>query len=146
MGKKKNKNKNLSWVDVLLRFLAPLVLVLITYNPSDYSFYGWFSGAIAAGELGGIHFLALVVLIIGWSILLVATFNALDTFGVILTSALLGTIVWVFIDYGLLKADSADAIAWIVQVCLAGVLAVGLSWAHIWRRLTGQYSVDEAND
>ena len=48
--------------------------------------------------------------------------------------------------YGLLKADSVDAIAWIVLVCLAGVLAIGLSWAHIWRRLTGQYSVDDTDD
>ena len=55
-------------------------------------------GIFIAGELGGIHFLALVVLIAGWSILLVATFNALDTFGIIITAALLGAIVWVFID------------------------------------------------
>ncbi len=145
MGKKNKNKSNLSWLDLLLRFMAPLALVLITYNPSEYSFYNWFSGALAAGELGGMHFLALVVLVIGWSILLVATWNALDTFGIILTCALLGAIVWVFMDFGLLKADSVDAIAWIVLVCLAGVLAVGLSWAHIWRRLTGQYSVEETD-
>lgn len=140
------QSKELTGLDILLRFLGPLALVLITYNPSGYSFYDWFSGAIAAGELGGLHFLALVVLVIGWSILLIATWNSLDTFGVILTCALLGAIVWVFIDWGLLSADSASAIAWIVLVCLAGVLAVGLSWAHVWRRLTGQYAVDEIDD
>jgi NAD(P)-dependent dehydrogenase (short-subunit alcohol dehydrogenase family) len=32
------------------------------------------------------------------------------------------------------------------RVCLAALLAVGLSWAHIWRRLTGQYAVDEIDD
>ncbi len=142
----KKKEKNLSGPDLVLRILGPLVLVLLTYNPSGYSFYDWFSGALAAGELGGIHFLALVVLIAGWSILLVATFNALDTFGIIITAALLGAIVWVFIDWGLLNADSATTIVWIVLICLAAVLAVGLSWAHVWRRLTGQYSIDEVND
>jgi len=142
----KNQVKSFTWVDILLRFLAPLALVLITYNPSGHSFYGWFSGALAEGTVGGLHFLALVLILIGWSILLVATWRSLDTFGVILTCALLAAIVWVLIDWGLLHADSASAITWIVLVCLAGVLAVGLSWAHLWRRMTGQYTVEETDD
>lgn len=138
--------KSFTWIDFLLRFLAPLALVLVTYNPSGFSFYTWLSDAIAAGEMGGIHFLALVLIIIGWSILLVATWRALDTFGVILTCALLAAVVWVMIDYKLLNPDSASAITWIVLVCLAGVLAVGLSWAKLWRLMTGQYTVDEIDD
>ncbi|MGE0624147.1 MAG: DUF6524 family protein [Pseudomonadales bacterium] len=142
----KKQANSFTWVDLLLRFLAPLALVLLTYNPSGFSFYTWFSDAIAAGTVGGIHFLALVLIVIGWSILLVATWRALDTFGVILTCALLAAIVWVLIDFGLLNANSASTITWIVLVCLAGVLAVGLSWAHLWRRMTGQYTVDETDD
>jgi hypothetical protein len=139
-------SKELSGIDLVLRFVGPLLLVLITYNPSGVSFYHWFAGAIAGEGLSGIHFLALVVLVIGWSILLVATFNALDMFGVILAAAFLGAVVWVFIDFGLLEADSANAITWIVLVCVALLLAVGLSWAHVWRKITGQVSVDEVND
>jgi hypothetical protein len=139
-------SKELSGVDLVLRFVGPLLLVLITYNPSGFSFYHWFTGAIGGDGLGGIHFLALVVLVIGWSILLIATFKALDIFGVILTGAFLGAMIWVFIDFGLLRADTASAITWIVLVCVSLVLAVGLSWAHVWRRLTGQVSVDEVND
>jgi NADH:ubiquinone oxidoreductase subunit K len=138
--------KDLSGLDILLRIVGPLALVLVTYNPSGYSFYDWFSGAVTDGGLSAIHFVALVVLVIGWSILLVATWNSLETFGVILICALLGAVVWLFIEWGLLQADSASAIAWIVLVCVAAVLAVGLSWAHIWRRLTGQYSVEEIED
>jgi len=142
----KKQVNSFTWIDFLLRFLAPLALVLITYNPSGFSFYTWISNAIAAGEMGGIHFLALVLIVIGWSILLVATWRSLDTFGVILTCALLAAIVWVLIDWGMLDADSASAITWIVLFCLAAVLAVGLSWAHLWRRMTGQYTVDETDD
>lgn len=138
--------KELSGIDLVLRFVGPLLLVLITYNPSGVSFYHWLADAVSGDGFGGIHFLALVVLVIGWSILLVATFNALDMFGVFLTAALLGAIVWVFVDFGLLEADSASAITWIVLVCVALLLAVGLSWAHIWRKITGQVSVDEVND
>jgi hypothetical protein len=131
---------------ILWRVLAPLAIVLATYNPSGYSFYTWFSDALAADALGGIHFLALVVLVICWSILVVATWNSLDLYGVVLIAALLGAIVWVLIDFGLLTADSTDAIAWIVLICGALVLAVGLSWSHVWRRLTGQLAVDEIED
>jgi hypothetical protein len=139
-------SKELSGMDLVLRFVGPLLLVLITYNPSGVSFYHWFTGAIGGDGLSGIHFLALVVLVIGWSILLIATFNALDIFGVILAVAFLCAMVWVFIDFGMLSADSASAITWIVLVCVSLVLAIGLSWAHVWRRLTGQVSVDEVND
>jgi len=52
----------------------------------------------------------------------------------------------VLIDWGLLTTDSTNAVAWIVLVCGAIILAVGLSWALIWRRITGQYAVDEIED
>ena len=61
----KKQANSFTWVDLLLRFLAPLALVLLTYNPSGFSFYTWFSDAIAAGTVGGIHFLALVLIVIG---------------------------------------------------------------------------------
>lgn len=131
---------------ILWRIVAPLVLVLITYNPTGTSFYHWFSGAIGSGDLGAVHFLALVVLLIGWSILLVATWNSLDTFGVILVLALFGTLVWVLIEWGVLAANSRGAVTWISLVCISAVLTVGLSWAHVWRRLTGQVAVDEMDD
>jgi hypothetical protein len=138
--------RDLSLLDYLLRVLGPLLLVLASYNPSGTSAFHWVGGAISAGEFGALHFLALVVLAIGWSILLVATWNSLDTFGVILTGCLLGGLVWLLIEWGILAANSTSAITWIVLVCLAGVLSVGLSWSHAWRRLTGQYAVDDADD
>src|SRR3546814_7135575 len=106
----KSDKDNLSFLGLLLRVLAPLAIVLATYNPTGYCFYTWFMDAMAAGELGGIHFLALAVLVICWSILLIATWNALDTYGVILVCALLAAIIWVLIDWGLLRADSGNTI------------------------------------
>ena len=140
------KAKDMSSTDLILRFIGPLLLVLITYNPSGFSFYHWFSGSLAGDGLSGIHFLALVILVIGWSILLIATFNALDMFGMILAAALLGATVWVFIDFGLLNVDSASVITWVVLICISLLLTIGLSWAHIWRRMTGQMTVDEIDD
>jgi hypothetical protein len=32
---------------------------------------------------------------------------------------------------------------WIAIVCVALLLALGLSWSHLWRRLTGQVDTDD---
>ena len=58
---------------------------------------------------------------------------------------LLAGLVWLFIDFGVLSLDSVSAVTWVVLVCIAALLAVGLSWSHIWRRLTGQFEVDDDN-
>jgi Family of unknown function (DUF6524) len=131
---------------MLWRFLASLFLVLITFNPSSHSAYHWISAAIGAGEFGPLHAVAMALLLIGWVIFWVATWRALGTFGVVLAFAALGTIVWLLVDYGIITANSVSTMTWIGLVCLAAVLAIGLSWAHIWRRITGQLSVDDTDD
>ena len=37
-------------------------------------------------------------------------------------------------------------IAWVVLVILSLVLATGMSWSHIRRRMSGQFDVDEKDD
>jgi hypothetical protein len=41
-----------------------------------------------------------------------------------------------------LRADSVTSVSWIILVSIAFLLAVGVSWSHLWRRLTGQLEVD----
>jgi len=57
--------------------------------------------------------------------------------------ALFAALVWWLIDAGVLLADSVTTITWIALVSLSLLLAVGMSWSHIRRRLTGQVDVDE---
>ncbi len=130
----------------LWRFLGALALVLITFNPSGVSTFHWITSSIGARTFGPVQTIAIIALIIGWSIVWIATWRALDTFGVVLASVALAAIAWLLIDVGILAANSVSAIAWIVLVCFAGVLTVGVSWAHVWRRITGQYSVDHVED
>jgi hypothetical protein len=61
-------------------------------------------------------------------------------------AAFLAALVWWLFDVGWLKTSSAGALEWIALVCLAIFLAVGMSWSFIWRRMTGQYEVDEVNN
>ncbi|MDX1434372.1 MAG: DUF6524 family protein [Gammaproteobacteria bacterium] len=128
------------------RFVLALVLVLLTYNPTGYSYFDWFGAALAAGTAGPEHYFAGVVLIIGWVIFLRATFRSLSGFGILLGAAFLGTLLWLLTEYKIVPADSTTAITWITLVCMAALLAIGMSWSHIRRRLTGQYDVDDVED
>jgi hypothetical protein len=35
---------------------------------------------------------------------------------------------------------------WIALLCLSGLLAIGMSWSHVRRRLTGQIDVDAVDE
>ncbi|HEX9851375.1 MAG TPA: DUF6524 family protein, partial [Woeseiaceae bacterium] len=126
--------------------LAALGLVLISFNPSGHSAYHWVVTAIGAGAFGPVHAIVLVLLLIGWVIFWVATWRSLDTFGVFLAFVALGTIVWLLIDFGIIAATTVSMLTWISLVCVAAVMALGLSWAHIWRRMTGQLNVEDTDD
>ena len=47
------------------------------------------------------------------------------------------------IDFGILSINSVTAFTWVILVILSVMLAIGLSWSHVWRRLTGQFEVDD---
>jgi hypothetical protein len=133
--------KGIGWAGYLLRFLAAVVLVFSTYNPSGYSYFHW-----ARDSLPGIDPLVVfagVVLLIGWTIFLRATIRSLGAFGLLLAFAFFGTLIWLLIYWNLVPADNLTAIIYIVLVVLCGVLATGISWSHIRRRMTGQVDVDE---
>jgi len=138
--KRKGVSREFTAFSFLWRFAATLVLVLATYNPSGYSFFHW---VWQSDDRGPEHFVAGVIVITGWIILFAATKRSLDTLGMFLGVLLLAGLVWLFIDLGLLSLGSVSAVAWVVLVCIAALLTVGLCWSHIWRRLTGQFEVDE---
>jgi hypothetical protein len=128
-------------VDFLARLGAALVLVLITYNPSGWSFLHWVKNSFVASELGPLQFLVGAALIAGWAIFIVATRNALGTVGLVIAAAILAALVWLFVDLGWLGFDSVAAVSWVLLICLSILLAIGLSWAHIWRRMSGQLEI-----
>jgi hypothetical protein len=134
------------FLSFIWRFLAALALVLATFNPSGYSAYHWVSEAIRESAFGPLHLLLIAVLIAGWVIFWIATWRSLDTLGVTLATVIIVAIVWLLVDIGWLHPDSRQSITWIVLVCLAAILAIGLSWSHISRRITGQVNVEDIDD
>lgn len=136
----------ISFAGFMVRFVAAIVLVLLTYNPSGQSAWHWITAAIGESNFGPLHLLLVAVLLIGWTIFWIATWRALGTLGVTLATILLGALVWLLVDIGLLNTDSVTAIQWILLVCLAAMLAIGVSWSHFWRRITGQINVEDVDD
>jgi len=144
--KKDRPSDGLSAIGFLWRLVAALVLVLITYNPSGNSAYHWVTSAISNSAFGPLHLLLVAVLLIGWVIYWIATWRALGTLGVTLAGLVLGAIIWLLFDIGLLESHSVSAVTWISLICLALLLAIGVSWSHVWRRITGQINVEDVDD
>lgn len=128
----------------IVRFVVALVLVFATYNPTGYSWYHWFSQA--QNKIDPLIALAAILLVIGWVIYIRATVRSLGLLGTLLAAALFGTIIWAAIDNQLLSLDDATAMAYVVLIALSAVMAAGLSWSHIRRRMTGQLDVDDRDD
>ncbi len=130
----------ISWSGVLVRIVLALALVLLTFNPSGWSFYHWMTapppGVTAIKAFSG------VLLLIGWIVCLRTAYVSLGLFGSVLLAALLGTAVWMLIDFLAIDAVGRSALVWIGLAIAAIVLGVGLSWSLVRARMTGQIEVD----
>ena len=143
-----NKNaskphRSFGFSDFLWRWAAALLLVLVSYNPSGKSFFHWARAAFTGEGLQPVHYFVGVILIAGWTIFIIATERSLGALGSIIGAALIGTGIWLLVDLGVLRADNVSAVTWLALFALGTLLAIGLSWSHVWRRLSGQLEVDE---
>jgi hypothetical protein len=134
-----------SWQNFLIRFLFAILLVFSTYNPSGYSYYNWVLEGFPS-SINALSAFAGIVLIIGWTIYLRATWRSLGPIGLGLAVAFFGSFIWLLIDAGWLVADKATVLTWIGLFVFSAVLAVGMSWSHIRRRMTGQVDIDDVED
>ena len=141
----KRTSRELDLAGFLLRLIFAGVLVLATYNPSGWSYVDWLRSSFAADALGPEHFVVGVIVLIGWIILLGATYRSMGLLGLVLGGALFGGVVWLLIDQGVIDIDSSAELTWIILIVASIVLAIGLSWSHVWRRLTGQFEVDDSD-
>jgi len=131
----------MGWTGTLWRVLAALALVLLTYNPTGYSYYHWAltdpAGFSALKGLGG------ALLLAGWVFYLRAAMLSLGWLGVAIVLLILGAVVWLLVEQKILDPSRPGVVSWIVLVLLALVLGIGMSWSLVRQRLTGQVDVDE---
>jgi hypothetical protein len=133
-------NGRISWSGVLARLAAALAVVLLTYNPTGFSFYHWamhdFANITAVKALSG------VLLLVGWIICIRAALTSLGALGVLLSALVLAALVWVLEDYGILDPNRPSLLSWIALIILGTILGIGLSWSLLRTRVTGQVEVD----
>ena len=125
----------------MTRWIFAIILVLGSYNPSGHSYIGWVLDELT--EFGPLMAISGLILLIAWIIYLRATLLSIGWLGVTLGAALFAAIIWLLVDIGLLSIESTGIISYLVLLLLSLILATGMSWSHIRRRMTGQIDVDE---
>ena len=136
--------KGIGFDGIIVRFVFALILVFLTYNPSGYSYFHWaksivpsFNPALAICGL---------LLIISWGVYLRATFRSLGLIGLILAILLFASFIWLFLDFGWLSLDNATVMSWVGLTIMSLLLAIGMSWSHIRRKLSGQVDIDDVDE
>ena len=128
----------------VIRWVLAFVLLAATYNPTQWNFVRWglanYETALSITVLIGL------LLSIGYIIYLRATLRSIGLFGMILVLAVAGTILWVLFDQGLIDLSDPTINTWIAIVVLSFVLAIGLSWSIVRRRISGQADVDDIDE
>ena len=134
-------NKDFGFNGFFVRFAFALIVIFSTYNPEGLSYYHWATEALS--DFSAFKAFVGVVLLIGWIILIRATLGSLGIIGILLATAFFGLAIWLIIDVLGLSTDNARVISYIIEVMLASVLSIGVSWSHVRRRITGQVDTDE---
>jgi Family of unknown function (DUF6524) len=128
---------------VLLRIVAALALVLLTFNPSGHSYYHWVTGDFP--HLTALQLVAGLALLICWVVYVTATRRSLGLFGVCLLLGLFAALIWLAVDRGWLHLAGGSSLAWVTAIVTGLILGVGMCWSFLRRRLSGQTDVDEVH-
>jgi uncharacterized membrane protein len=133
-------DRGISWGGVLARIAGALVIVLLSYNPSGHSFFHW--ALRDFGDFGPDKILAGALLAAGWVLCIRTASTSLGTLGLVLSAAILGSLVWMLFRAGILDPDQPSIFAWVALVLIGAVLGIGLSWSLLRQRITGQVETD----
>jgi hypothetical protein len=127
-----------------VRLLAALLLVFATYNAEGWSYYHWALAPLFsdAGSFNAVKFLAGILLLVCWVIFLQAARRSIGLPGALLVTAVCAGVIWLLIDYDVVRATSAKGVTRVVLFAVSVILAVGMSWSHVSRRITGQSDTD----
>lgn len=127
-----------------IRWVLAFVLLAATYNPTQWNFVRWaeanYTTSLSVCVLFGL------LLLIGYIIYLRATLRSIGIFGMILVLAVAGTLLWVLFDRGWIDLSDPTANTWIAIVVSSFVLAIGLSWSIVRRKISGQADIDDVDE
>jgi len=122
------------------RVVFAFALVLRTWNPSGWSYVDWALRDRSAFDAVKAFFG--VLLFGGWVFCVRSAWVSLGAVGLVLVGALLATVVWMLVQFGVVEPGSTKTLLWIVLVAVGVVLGGGLSWSKVKQRATGQVETD----
>lgn len=129
---------------MLIRWAAALILVFITYNPTSLNYVRWAIDSYAT-NLSVVILLGLI-LFVAYAVFVRATLQSIGKVGIGMIVAVIGVLLWVLYDKGLLDPANSTLMTWIGLVALSLILGIGLSWSIIRRRISGQVDTRHSDD
>tara|TARA_B110000977_G_scaffold201121_2_gene294250 strand:+ start:3318 stop:3689 length:372 start_codon:yes stop_codon:yes gene_type:complete len=121
----------------------PFLLLAATYNPTQWNFVRWAIGNYQ--NMLSVTVLVGLILAIGYIIFLRATLRSIGMFGMLLVLAVAGTLLWVLFDQGFINLTNPTINTWLGIIMMSLVLAIGLSWSIVRRKISGQADVDDVD-
>ena len=131
-------------IGFLIRWVLAFLLLAATYNPTQWNLYRW--GLENWETQLPLTALFSLILLVGYIIYLRATFRSIGLFGLLLILAVVGTALWVLYDYGWISLEDPTVNTWLAIGILSFVLAIGLIWSIVRRRISGQADVDDVDE
>jgi Family of unknown function (DUF6524) len=126
------------------RFLFAFAMVCLTWNPTRFNYVAW---ALAQWQdLAPLVAFVGIALAAGWFFFLRTTARSLGTLGLVLCIGLAATVLWTLFYYDIVSTGASTLLTWIVIVLFSAILAVGMSWAHLRARWSGQRTVDDVDE
>ena len=141
------RTSRFGFADFMVRWAIAIILVFATFNPLGYpySFVAWLMEEPMNAQLPYKALMG-IVLVVGYIVYLRATLRSIGPIGILLAAGFVGAIIWVAIDIGLIDPANPTIIMWIGLFVLAWVMAIGLSWSHVRRRVSGQADMDDVDE
>ena len=123
-------------MSVVARVVVAVLLVLATWNPSGWSYADW--ALRDTSTFDAVKAFVGVVLLAGWVFCLRAAWVSLGALGLVLVALLLATVVWMLVQFGIVAAGDQRMLLWVALVAIGIALGIGLSWARLRQRVTGE--------
>jgi hypothetical protein len=143
--------EGVSWGGFALRLALALVLVYATYNPWGVSYVHWIMGTWQPAHESSwfsspaLKFVVGTVLAIVWVVYATAARRSLGGVGILLVVALCAGVIWLLVEQDVVDTSSIPALTHVALGVVAIVMAVGMSWSHVRRRISGQVDTDEVD-
>ena len=137
-------SSNFGWGGFALRFLFAIVLVALSYNPEGWSYFHW--ALLKVTEFTALKALAGMLLLIAWVVYGRATLRSLGPLGLVMVLGVFACLTWLLVDMNWVDPGSLRAVSYVLMFVVASVMAIGLSWSHVRRRLSGQIDADDVDE